>query len=292
MVKISSIRSVVSALQAWLLAAVAVSTLLACEDPGPKSAKLAAADLPMLLQAAETDVQEVRTGLPEGAKQLVSLFRDVQPELPTFDRCASALERARSKTPDLRVAKSTFFAVATPNGRVLRNDQKQDLMAGKQLYDAFPALKELGSKAYLEAKGSMPEAAGVRGREDAQWVAGVPIKDGDRLYGLYVTGWSWSAYAYRLEMALRSSILSRTESGAKVPLTYVYVVVDGHVYGAPVSPAVNGKAVLDLNPLEKVRGGKVFEAARDIEGRSFGIAVGAAPALGPTAAIAIVRSET
>ncbi len=118
-------------------------------------------------------------------------------------------------------------------------------MAGKNLFAAFPEAKDALTRGYIETRGSMPEAAGVRGRPDAQWVAVSPVKADSRTVALYATGWSWSAYAYRLETALRSSELSELKQGDKMPLLYVYVLVDQAAYGAPVSPEVNAKAIAE-----------------------------------------------
>lgn len=275
-----------------VLAAAFVLALVACEDQGKKSAALAKADLPFLIQTTERDVLEVRTGLPLGAEHVARLFAERSPEEPSFEALHDALQRAREKTQDLRVAKSTFFAVALPDGKVLRNDQKQDLMAGKMLFDSYPGLAAARTQGYTEAGGSMPEASGVRGKDDAQWVAAVPLKSEKDTFGLYVTGWSWSSYAYRLETALRSEILSRLKEREKLPLTYIYVVVGNRAYGTPISPLVNGQAVVDSKPEERLKKEESYSLSLEIQGRSFGVAVGRAPSLGSNVAIALVRSET
>lgn len=275
-----------------MCAALSVASSLGCEDMGKKSASLAAADLPLLLRAAEQDVSEVRSGLPEAAPHLVQLFEERRPEQPAFEALQETLARARDKTQDLRVAKSTFFAVASPDGTVLRNDQKQDLMAGKMLFASFPELQKALEGGYTETRGSMPEASGVKGKSDAQWVAAVPLRAGADIFGLYLTGWSFSAYAYRLETALRSELVSKLKEREKLPLTYVYVIAGDQVYGAPVSPEVNAQAILESNPKEQLQSQESYTVVRDIDGRRFGIAVGRAKSLGEDVAIALVRSET
>lgn len=269
-----------------------VALSFGCEDSGKKSAALAAEDLPFLIRATEQDVSEIRSGLPEGAPHLVRLFEERRPEQPAFEVLHEALGRARDKTQDLRVAKSTFFAVASPNGKILRNDQKQDLMAGKMLFESFPELKKALMAGYTETRGSMPEASGVKGKPDAQWVAAVPLRSETDTFGVYVTGWSFSAYAYRLETALRSELISKLKEREKLPLTYVYVVAGDQAYGAPVSPEVNAKAVLESNPKEQLQSQDSYTVVKDIDGRRFGIAVGRAKSLGEDVAIALVRSET
>ncbi len=276
------------AMMPWILGGLT----LACEDTGKKSAQLARSHVEDLAQAAVSDVQEVRKGLPQGAEKLAPLFEDAHPEVPDPESAKTALSRARRKVPDLRVAKSTFFAVATPDGRVLRSDGDTDELAEKNIFKAFPKLKHALERGYVESFGSMKEAAGVRGREDAQWVAAAPVKVDDEIEGLYITGWSWSAYAYRLETAIRSQVLGNTAEGDKVPLLYVYVIAHGDIYGAPVSPMINAKAIMKLSPLEKLESEEIYSQPLEIDGRQFGVAVKRVPKLGEDVAIAVLRSET
>lgn len=276
--------------------AAAVFALLApglfgCEDSGKASAERARDHVAFLKEQAEQDVAEVRAGLPKGAEHLSKLFETEGTPESRAEQARKLLKRAREKTQDLRVAKSTFFAVTGKDGIVIRNDREQDSMAGKSLFAAFPELKEaLGGK-YVESRGAMPVAAAVRGRPDAQWVAAAPVKAAGEVRGLYVTGWSWSAYAYRMENALRSELTSKLEGVEKLPLLYVYMVVEKAAYGAPVSPDVNAEAIVELNPLQKAAGSP-FSTAIEITGRSFGLAVGRVPELGKDVAIAVLRSET
>lgn len=264
---------------------------LGCEDVARKSADHARVNVAFVADAAKSDVAQVRAGLPQGAGSLTELFKRAHPEVPGPEAASVALERARNRVQELRLAKSTFFALVLPDGRIVKNDQEQDLMVGKNFYQAFPELKAALDKPYAEARGAMPEAAGVRGKPDGQWVAQSPIREGAELRGAYVTGWSWSAYAYRLETGLRSKILSETDEGGKIPLLYVFVVVDQGVYGAPVTPAVNAKAVGDLKPLEHL-GNEPWSTTLEIERRKFGLAVLAVSELGAKVAVAVLRSET
>lgn len=254
-------------------------------DGGTLSAERAKTLAASVARAAEADVEEVRKGLPEGAKRLEPLFEKADPDAAT---AREGLETARAKVQDLRVAKSTFFAVVGRDGVVLRNDRDQDSMAGKPVFQAFPGLRAALEGRYVEARGDLPEAAGVKGRGDGQWVAGAPIRAGGEVRALYVTGWSWSSYAYRLENHARS--LVRGEQ--KEPLVYVYVVVGDQAFGAPVSPDVNAKAILALDPLGKAAADGAFSSPLTIEGRDFGLATQTVPALGEKVAVAVLRSET
>lgn len=272
-------------------AALAMACLTSCSKTGEISKQKAHAEVEVLAQAAAADVEEVRKGLPLGAKQLESFFADAAAQ---GDAAAAkeALEQARSKVQDLRTAKSTFFLLADKSGSILRSDLEHDALATKNLFSAFD-LKPAAEGHYVEARGSMPEAAGVRGRSDGQWAAATPVMKGSEVAGIYATGWSWSAYAYRLENQLRSRVKSESQqSGSKEPLVYVYVVVDKDAFGAPISPEVNAKAVKDSGLMGRASGTSVADTAQEIEGRDFGIALRRVPALGADVAIAVVRSET
>src|SRR6187401_1966437 len=96
-----------------------------CTDTGKVSADHARAHTQFLLKASQTDVLELKRGLPQGAKHLVEAFKE---GVPDGETARKALETARNKVQDLRVAKSTFFALVGKDGTVIRNDQDQDLM--------------------------------------------------------------------------------------------------------------------------------------------------------------------
>jgi hypothetical protein len=194
---------------------------------------------------------------------------------------------------DLRVAKSTFFALATLDGVVVRNDREQDRMAGKPLFPAFPGLSRAAEGGYVEAAGSLPEAHGVKGKPDAEWIAANGVRVGGTVKALYVTGWAWSSYAYRLEFALRSQITADLKnSRANLPLIYTFVLVGPDVYSAPESPEVNALAVRAREPLKHLATDGSFSALIEITGRTFALGVRAAPALGSEVAVGVLRSET
>jgi hypothetical protein len=274
-------------------AAILVSLALqSCANASKQSAALAKEQVHALAALAREDVRQVRSGLPLGAAELAKLLpAPDQGEIPAT-AAREALKKARDKVQDLRVAKSTFFAVVAPTGVVIRNDQSQDRLAGKNLLDAFPGLRPALAGGYTEARGSMPEAAEVRGKPDAQWVAAVPVRQEATTRALYATGWSWSAYAYRLENAARSAARSVTTEQQKMPLLYAYVIVEDAVYGAPVSPDVNARAIRDQGLLGKLRAGEPLTVELEITGRGFGLGAELVPELGDKVAIAVLRSET
>lgn len=281
----------------WLVRAGLLGLLLfaaGCEDTAEVSRTAALAHTNLLVQSATRDVEEVRQGLPLGVKKLESVWLKKSERLEDDPAALrEVLETTRNAVQDLRVAKSTFFALASPRGVVLRNDQEQDLMAGKLLFEAFPELARAAQGEYVEARGVLPEASGVKGKPDGQWIAAQGVQVNGETRALYVTGWAWSSYCYRLEFALRGQVTSELkDSRGKIPLLYVFVIVDKAVFSAPVAPEVNAQAIAALEPLDKLRQQDGFSTVLEITGRRFGLAAKLAPALGPNVAIAILRSET
>jgi len=268
------------------------SLVLACEPSGKESAALASRTVTELAKASAEDVRELKSGLPLGAQELDQLLPPGAIAELDARSAREALNKARSRVQDLRVAKSTFFALVAPSGVVVRSDGEQDRLVGKDLLAAFPELRGALGGGLVESRGSMAEAAEVRGKPDGQRVVAAPVGTGGQARGLYVSGWSWSAYAYRLENAARSRARAATDKGAKVPLLYVYVAVGRDVFGAPVSPDVNAKAVRDLDVVGKAKVGQPFTTEFELTGRSFGLAAVAVPELGPNVAIVLLRSET
>ena len=263
---------------------------IGCTPETKKSAAAAKTQVLDLAKAAGEDVRQVRTGLPAGAAELVTILPPADKGDIDAPTAREALEKARNKVQDLRVAKSTFFALVAPNGTVIRNDQPQDRMVGKDLFASFPALRAALTGGYVEGRGAMPEAAEVRGKPDAQWVAAAPV--GTPARALYVTGWSWAGYAYRLENAVRSSVRGAAADMQKVPLLYAFVLVGPDVYGAPISPEVNAKAIQDQKLPSKLHGAEPVSVELEITGRGFGLAAVLVPELGSDVAIAVLRSET
>jgi hypothetical protein len=278
-------------ISAWIFGAItAAITLSSCKRSAAVSAERAAEHVVFLAKAVNTDVEEVKVGLPKGAQLLQDYF--LQAEFEDAQAARDLLDRTRSKVQDLRVAKSTFFALVDLKGNVIRSDQEHDALAGKNLRAAFPELERALAGSYLETRGEIAEAAGVRGRGDAQWLAAQPVSAAGQVKGLYVTGWSFSAYAYRLENQLRSQIRSSLQAQDKQPLVYVFVVVDEQVYGAPITPEVNARAIRDQAFSKKPASTAPIQVELELTGRDFGAAYQATPALGKGAGVAVLRSET
>jgi hypothetical protein len=271
--------------------ALVLAFISGCKRSAATSADHAAAHVTFLSAAVSADLKEVRDGLPRGAPLLSDYFA-----AGAFDDAQAArdlLARTRSKVQDLRVAKSTFFALSDPKGNVIRSDLEHDALAGKNLVNAFPELMRASSGGYVETRGEIAEASGVRGRPDRQWVAvqAVTAADG-AVKGLYVTGWSFSAYAYRLENQLRSQVRSGLKEQEKEPLVYVFVVVEAKAYSAPITPEVNARAIEAQEFQKKPASRAPIKVELEITGRDFGAAYLPTPELGKDTGVAVLRSET
>lgn len=270
-----------------------IGLALGCESTNEASVDRAREHTARLVEISKRDVAEVREGLPQGAAELAKIWADGPDLLAEPEAAARALERARDRVQSLRVAKSTFFALANTEGLIVRNDREQDSMAGKSLFPVFPALTAAASGAYVETLGAMPEAHGVKGRPDAEWISAVPVRMGEQIKGVYVTGWSWSAYARGLEFSLRGQVEAELEGArVNVPLLYVFVIVERQAFGSPESPEVNAAAIAERDPLAHLDARGTYGALLEITGRTFALAVRSAPDLGSRVGIAVLRSET
>jgi hypothetical protein len=274
-------------------AAAIVVSAAACEDTKALSEQNATQAVAKLLPVIKEDVEQVRRGLPEGAKKLGTLLEaDPGQNLAGLQQ---AIQNARGSVHDLNVAKSTFFSFADTSGTVLRSEADPDLLAGKSVFAAFPDLKKAIDPASgnVEVFGEMQEMRGLRAGQDYQWVVAHPVKDaGGQVKGLFVTGWSYRRFAYHLEETAKRELIeaAKQESRKKVPLIYVFVLKGKQAYGAPVTPDVNTKAVEGLDLIEKTGAGP-WKGSVDITGRTFGVGAQRTPELGPDAGVAVIMSE-
>lgn len=265
---------------------------LACTDKGKVSESKATEHVERLAEVADEDVEQLRVGLPLGAKALGESWVIEEDHAPWPELLRARLDRARSGQRELTMAKSTFFAITDEDGVVLRSDQDPDILAGKRLGESFPDLRKALEGEYIEAFGAMAELQGSRSGPDEQWMVASPFRDAEgKVLGAYVSGWSLKRYAYRLDHTLKSEITREASEGSgKVPLTYVFVFRGKKVYGAPITPAVNEEALENLDLPAATENG-VFHRQLEIAGRTFGIAARRVPKLGDDAGVALIRSE-
>lgn len=277
---------------AFLLIATAALFASACTDKGKISESKAIEHVERLARLADEDVEQLRSGLPRGAKALDEGFPINAEGVVDPLSLREQMDKVRDGDRDLAIAKSTFFAVTDREGLVLRSDLDPDNLVGKNLAQSFPDLRRAFAGEYLETFGSMPELQGSRSGPDEQWLVATPLRDPSGVVrGAYVSGWSLERYAYRLEHALKSDVVTEAkERSSKVPLTYVFAFRGNKVYGAPITPAVNEEALEQLDLVARTEGG-LFHQQLEIAGRKFGIAAIRVPKLGSDAGVALIRSE-
>jgi hypothetical protein len=273
------------------LAAFALLLLPGCDD-AKKAEQTAVDEVRRLSTIVKQDAAQVRNGLPAGAKKLGPLLgADPGADLAGLQR---AIATTRNQVQDLSVAKSTFFSFTDPSGTVLRSEADPDLLAGKNVVSAFPALKAaLDPKAGLvEAHGQMQEMRGVRNGPDTTWVAAAPVVVDGAVKGLFVTGWSYRRYAYHLDEVAKRDFADAAEKGDKkvTPISYVFVVEGDKAYGAPVTPDVDADAIAGLHVIDKTASGP-YRGTLEVTNRSFGIAAGRTPELGDKTAVVVMVSE-
>lgn len=277
---------------ALTIAAIVVS-LPACSNNTAVQEREATEEVTKLLPLVKEDVEQVRKGLPEGAKKLGEILDPDPGANPASLQRAIATARDSVKT--LQLAKSTFFSFIDTNGVVLRSEADPDLLAHKNVFTTFPVLKKAiePTSGLVEIYGEMPEMRGVRTGADLAWAVAHPVKDKDgAVKGAFLTGWSFRRFALVLEEAAKRDTLElATKEGKKQPpIIYVFVVKGSKAYGAPVTPDVNADEVEKLGLVEKTAAGS-WKTTFEITGRSFSVAAQRAPELGSDAAIAVMLSE-
>jgi hypothetical protein len=275
---------------------VCAIALMACTDPSKISERKAVTHVERLSKLADEDVEELRRGIPRGAKNLGAIWEGKGSPETDPSSVRRALDRVRNEDRDLEISKGTFFAATDDKGVVLRSDQEPDQLAGKSLMAAFPGLQKVLAGETLEMRGSMAELAGARSGGDEQWLVGSAVRDAkSAVRGAYVSGWSLRRFAYHLEETLKHDLVSEAlragESRTKQPLVYVFVLAGAKVYGAPVTPLLNAQTLEGLDLLRKTDNGVTFHQQLEITGRGYGLAAARAPKMGPDVAVAVLRSE-
>jgi hypothetical protein len=281
--------------RSWVIALVLVLVPFAasaCTDKAKVSEKAAHANLDALVTITNADVAQIETGLPQGAQRLASLWASGADPRQDLRAVRSALVKMRREVPDLTVAKSTFFAVTDDHGVAIRNDLEEDVMAGQNLFTVFPALGKARS-GYVTTTGSFPNSSPKNG-PDEDWIAAVPVKKEDGTTGaVLVTGWTYRYFARHLQESLKDRLndeARKTGDEGKVPVFYVAVFDKTGVYPAPLTPAVNEKALGELELVPKSAQGSATGTI-SITDRAFGWAAVRTPKLAPDTGIVVLRSE-
>lgn len=276
------------------LATLALTALSGCKDEAKISAQKAGEHVAALAALATKDVGEIERGLPQGAKFLAgTIYAKGADPKQDLAGIRPALRTMTQQVPDLMVAKSTFFAIADETGVAIRNNLETDVMAGQNVVTIFPDLQKAVGGEFVTTVGLFPAPPDPRGPA-RDWVAAAPIQDAKgKLEGLLVTGWTYRRFANHLQESLSHDLkeaLRKSGDTGKLPILYVFVFDKSGVYGAPLTPAVNEKALADADPLGKTSGG-AFQGNLTITDRVFGLGVARVPKLGPDTGVAVLESE-
>lgn len=281
-------------IHATMLAAFVTFCMLpsGCKDQAKESASRAAHDVAELATLVDNDLAEIERGLPEGARRLAPLVANGADPRQDVASVRRALLRMRRDVMDLNVAKSTFFALADPNGMAIRNDLEEDVMAGQNLFAIFPALAK-SKDGYVTTTGAFPNASPKNG-PDEDWVAALPIKRQDGSAGaLLVTGWTYRYFARHLQESLKDRMVDRAKTSTnegKIPVFYVAVFDKSGVYAAPLTPPVDEKALGAQDLASKTADG-ACQGTLNITDRAFGFAAQRTPKLAPDTGVVVLRSE-
>ena len=269
------------------LAAVSVS---ACKDDAKVLMQRAAKAQADAAKLNDENMAKVSSGLAQGAVKLTALYANGADPHADPQAARAALFQNRHDVADLDAAKTTFSALLDDKGIAIRNDLEQDSMAGQDLFKAFPTLGAAKNGPTI-ATGTFdlpPPPAPA----DRDWVAAVPVKKPDgSVAGIYMTGWTYRQYAFQLQDTLRQRMSDDAEkTHVKVPVFYVMLFDGTGVYGTPLTPAVNEKAMKDLDLEAKTAAGPV-QGTITVDDRDFAYSAARAPSLGPSLGIAVMRSE-
>lgn len=263
-----------------------------CKDQAKESAARAANDDAFLVGLVDKDLAEVERGLPQGAIQMATLFRDGADPRQDVAGVRKALLHLRRDIVDLNLAPSTFFALADSNGVAIRNDLEEDVMAGQNLVAIFPALLK-ARDGFISTVGRFPNVD-ARSGPDKDWIAGVPVRpSGGSEAALLVTGWSYRYFARHLQATLQSRLVDESRAAGdegKLPVYYVAVFDASGVYSAPLTPRVDEAALTGQNLVAKTASGPAQGTIRITE-RDFGFAAARTPKLAPDTGVVVLRSE-
>ncbi len=109
-----------------------------------------------------------------------------------------------------------------------------------------------------------------------------------------VTGWTYRYFARHLQESLNDRLTVRAKAGevdGRLPVFYAFIFDASGVYGAPLTPALDEKALVGENLEAKTAAGPV-QSGITIEDRAFGYAAVRTPRLGADLGIVVLRSET
>jgi hypothetical protein len=277
-----------------VLATATLTALPACKGTGKASEERASQSVAKLTARATEDIAEIQRGLPVGAAQLTPLFANGSDPSQDFAAVRLDLRRIRANVPDLARSNATFFALSDVHGIAIRNDLDEDVMAGQDVLKLFPELRKVTADGSVVSATGLFGGARAPGEPDRDWVAATALKDEQGHFGgLLLTGWTFRRFTFHLQEVLRHDLTAeqaKTDDPGKLPIVYVCIFGRNGVIAPPLTPAVNEKALVDLDLVTKTAAGPAH-GVLNITDRDFGYAAARVPALEPDAGIVVLWSE-
>lgn len=262
--------------------------LPACSDPAKLAQGHATPSVDSALEILARDTEQVRKGMPEGAK----LLGKRMPADPLGNRAElqTAIKAARENVKDLMYAKSTFFSFATTEGVVLRSEIDPDRLVDQNVLKVYPDLKKAlePNAGLVEAYGEMDALRGVKRGNDIAWVVAhaVPGAD-DKPQGLFLSGWSMRLYIGFVQDAIRTKLEESTKGKSDQVEIYLFMLKGKNAYGHPEAPDVHMEEILKMDIVSKLGSG-TFTGKAELEGKTWGVVAKKAPMFGDDAAIAAI----
>lgn len=269
--------------------ASAALMLSGCEDSMKLAQGKSAIALESALKMFERDAEQLRKGMPDGAKELGVRM----PSDPFGSRLElqTAIHMSRESVNQLSYAKSTFFAFVAPDGKVLRSEIDPDRLVEQDLLSVYPSLKKAlePNSGLVEAYGEMDALRAVREGNDTAWVLAhrVESKDG-KAVGLFVSGWSMRYYAGIVQDALRIEMNEKTANESKKVELYFFILKGSGAFGHSEGPDVHAQELLKLDIVGKKASN--YRGGFELDDKKWGVAATMTPVFGEDAAAAVVST--
>ncbi|NUP06944.1 MAG: hypothetical protein HOW73_12900 [Polyangiaceae bacterium] len=270
--------------------AALVGALAGCTDMGKMAQERSAEATDLALEVFNRDVDQLRKGMPEGAKILGQRL----PADPVGSRAEvqTAIKAARDNVKELSYAKSTFFSYASKDGLVLRSEIDPDRLVDQNVLKVFPSLSKAlePNGGLVEAYGEMDALRGVKKGTDIAWIVAHGVNGADGApQGLFLSGWSMRLYVGFVQDSVRSKIDEKTKDSSNKVEMYLFVVKGKTALGHPDAPDVHAEELVKQDVAAKASSGE-FRTQVEMEGKTWGIVAKKCPAFGDDAVVAAIST--
>lgn len=272
-----------------MLGAGGALVLTGCDDTIKMAQGKSAIALESALKMFERDAEQLRKGMPDGAKELGKRM----PSDPFGSRLElqTAIHMSRESVNQLGYAKSTFFAFVAPDGKVLRSEIDPDRLVEQDLLSVYPGLKKAlePNSGLVEAYGEMDALRAVIEGNDTAWVVAHRVEGTDgKAAGLFVSGWSMRYYAGFVQDALRIEMNEKTANESKKVELYFFILKGSGAFGHTEAPDIHAKELLKLDIVGKKASN--YRGSYELDDKKWGVAATMTPVFGDDAAAAVVST--